>query len=75
MLVGPPDTAVKESYQRVQAAMAQSGTGWPRRKVTINLSPADVRKEGAAYDLPIAIAALAADGKLPAGRLRHDDHG
>ena len=68
-MVGLPDTAVKESYQRVQAAMAQSGTGWPRRKVTINLSPADMRKEGAAYDLPIAIAALAADGKLPAESL------
>ncbi|WP_304611476.1 YifB family Mg chelatase-like AAA ATPase, partial [Paramuribaculum intestinale] len=64
-MVGLPDTAVKESYQRVQAAMTQSGTGWPRRKVTINLSPADVRKEGAAYDLPIAIGALAADGKIP----------
>lgn len=64
-MVGLPDTAVKESYQRVQAAMTQSGTGWPRRKVTINLSPTDVRKEGAAYDLPIAIGALAADGKIP----------
>lgn len=68
-MVGLPDTAVKESYQRVQAAMVQSGAEWPRRKVMINLSPADVKKEGAAYDLPIAISALAAAEKLPADRL------
>lgn len=69
-MVGLPDTAVKESYQRVLAAMRQSGVDWPRRGVTINLSPADVKKEGAAYDLPIAISELAADGKLPADRLQ-----
>ena len=68
-MVGLPDTAVKESYQRVQAAMVQSGAEWPRRKVMINLSPADVKKEGAAYDLPIAVSALAAAEKLPADRL------
>ncbi len=68
-MVGLPDTAVKESYQRVMAAMHQSGVDFPRRSVMINLSPADVRKEGAAYDLPIAVSALAADGKLPADRL------
>lgn len=68
-MVGLPDTAVKESYQRVQAAMVQSGAEWPRRKVMINLSPADVKKEGAAYDLPIAVSALAAAEKLPAERL------
>ncbi|MDE7460168.1 MAG: YifB family Mg chelatase-like AAA ATPase [Paramuribaculum sp.] len=68
-MVGLPDTAVKESYQRVQAAMVQSGAEWPRRKVMINLSPADVKKEGAAYDLPIAISALAAAEKLPSDRL------
>lgn len=58
-MVGLPDTAVKESYQRIQAAVQQSGFDFPRLRVVINLSPADVRKEGAAYDLPIAVALLA----------------
>ena len=58
-LVGMADTAVKESYQRVQSAIMQSGYKWPRRRLVVNLSPADVRKEGAAYDLPIAIGVLA----------------
>ncbi len=59
-LVGMADTAVKESYQRVLSAVTQSGHRWPRRRIVVNLSPADVRKEGAAYDLPIAIGILAA---------------
>lgn len=58
-LVGMADTAVKESYQRVQSAVIQSGFTWPRRRLVVNLSPADVRKEGGAYDLPIAISVLA----------------
>lgn len=58
-LVGMADTAVKESYQRVLSAITQSGYKWPRRRLIVNLSPADVRKEGAAYDLPIAISVLA----------------
>ncbi|MFA4054104.1 ATP-binding protein [Muribaculaceae bacterium Isolate-039 (Harlan)] len=58
-LVGMADTAVKESYQRVISALTQSGYKWPRRRMVVNLSPADVRKEGAAYDLPIAIGVLA----------------
>ncbi len=68
-LVGMADTAVKESYQRVVSAITQSGYQWPRRRIVINLSPADVRKEGAAYDLPIAVAVLAAaeeiESKIP----------
>lgn len=68
-MVGLPDTAVKESYQRVQAALVQCGEEWPRRKVMINLSPADVKKEGAAYDLPIAISVLAGNGKIPTDSL------
>lgn len=68
-LVGLPDTAVKESYQRVQSALVQSGSDFPRRKIVINMSPADVRKEGAAYDLPIAVGVLAAAEKLPADHL------
>lgn len=67
-MVGLPDTAVKESYQRVVAAMTQSGFDFPRRNIVINLSPADVKKEGAAYDLPIAIGVLAAAEKIPADR-------
>lgn len=59
-LVGMADTAVKESYQRVLSAITQSGYKWPRRRLVVNLSPADIRKEGAAYDLPIAIGVLAA---------------
>lgn len=69
VLVGLPDTAVKESGDRVQSALKQSGGNFPRSHVVVNMSPADVRKEGAAYDLPIAIGILAADGKLPSDRL------
>lgn len=63
-LVGMADTAVKESHQRVVSAMTQSGFSWPRRHIVVNLSPADVRKEGAAYDLPIALGVLAASEQI-----------
>ncbi len=66
-MVGLPDTAVKESAERVTAAINVSGFGFPRKKVVINLAPADVRKEGSAFDLPIAVGIVAADGKI-----RHD---
>ncbi|MDE7393319.1 MAG: YifB family Mg chelatase-like AAA ATPase [Muribaculaceae bacterium] len=65
-IVGLPDTAVKESFDRVQTALAQTGFSWPRRQVVINMSPADVKKEGAAYDLPIAMGVLAASEIIPA---------
>ena len=68
-IVGLPDTAVKESYQRVSTATAQAGFEVRRKRTVINLAPADVRKEGAAFDLPIAIALLAGDGKIPAAPL------
>lgn len=68
-LVGLPDTAVKESYQRVQSALTQTGRDFPRRKIVINMSPADVRKEGAAYDLPIAVGVMAGAEKLPSDKL------
>ncbi|MBQ7041613.1 MAG: YifB family Mg chelatase-like AAA ATPase [Muribaculaceae bacterium] len=68
-IVGLPDVAVKESYQRVQSAMKQLALEFPRRRVVVNMSPADIRKEGAAYDLPIAIGILAADGKLKSDSL------
>lgn len=63
-LVGLPDAAVKESFQRVQTALAQCGMKWPHRAVVVNMSPADVRKEGAAYDLPIALGILAASEQM-----------
>jgi len=63
--VGLPDGAVKESKDRVQAAIKNSGFSFPARKITVNLAPADIKKEGAAFDLPIAIGILAAMGKVP----------
>jgi magnesium chelatase family protein len=65
-LVGLPDTAVKESCQRVQTAIEQCGMKWPHRAIVVNMSPADVRKEGAAYDLPIALGVIAASEQMPA---------
>lgn len=64
-MVGLPDAAVKESYQRVMTAIGQSGLQAPRRRVVVNLSPADVRKEGSAFDLPIAVGLIAGDEKMP----------
>jgi len=61
-LVGLAETAVKESVSRIQAALRNSGYRWPGPKVTINLAPADVKKDSAAFDLPIAIAVMMAGG-------------
>ena len=63
-LVGLPDAAVKESRERVRAAMASCGLMFPVARLTINLAPADVKKEGPAYDLPIALAILASSGMI-----------
>ncbi len=57
-LVGLPDNAVKESEQRVEASLKNSGFKMPRQKIVVNLAPADIRKEGTAYDLPIALCVL-----------------
>jgi magnesium chelatase family protein len=65
-LVGLPDNAVKESRQRVEAALANIGYKWPGKKITINMAPADIRKEGSAYDLPIALGILAASQQISA---------
>lgn len=62
--VGLPDNAVKESLFRIITAVKQIGLEMPRRRTVINLSPADIRKEGTAYDLTMAIGILAADGKI-----------
>ena len=59
-LVGLPDNAVKESYQRIVAAIKNSGYRFPVQRITVNLTPADLKKEGSAYDLPIAIGIMAA---------------
>lgn len=59
-LVGLPDAAVREAYSRVRSALANCGFYLPQRHLTVNLSPADVRKEGSAFDLPIAIGILQA---------------
>lgn len=66
-IVGLPDAGVKESSQRVRSALANSGYYWPLGRVTINLAPADVRKEGPVYDLPIALGLLEAQGVLRTG--------
>lgn len=63
-IVGLPDSAVKESRERVEAAIRNSGFSFPRGKIVINLSPADLRKEGTAYDLPIAVGILAASEQV-----------
>jgi len=68
-VVGLPDSAVRESKERVMAALRNAGYEWPRRRVTVNLAPADIRKEGSAFDLPIAVGILAASGQVRAPRL------
>ena len=61
VIVGLPDTAVKESSERVRCAINEAGFQYPNKTVVVNMSPADIKKEGAAYDLPIAIGTLASD--------------
>lgn len=68
-LVGLPETTVKESRDRVRSAIINSGYTYPAKKITINLAPADLPKEGGRYDLPIAIALLVASEQLSASRL------
>ncbi len=63
-LVGLPDVAVKESQQRIESAFRSSGFKWPGKQVVINMAPADIRKEGSSYDLPLAIGILAANEKV-----------
>ncbi len=69
MIVGLPDNAVKESQQRIQSALVQCGHHIPQRHVVINMAPADIRKEGSAYDLPLAIGIIAADGQMSSEHL------
>jgi len=68
-LVGLPDNAIKESHHRLVAALFNIGYKFPKRRITINMAPADIKKEGSAYDLPIAIAILAASGQIESDML------
>jgi len=68
-LVGLPDIAVKESQQRIESALRTLGFHWPGKQVVINMAPADIRKEGSSYDLPLAAGILAADEKIVKGEL------
>jgi len=86
-VVGLPDTAVQEARERVRAAVRNSGFAFPMKRITVNLAPAELKKEGASYDLPIAVGLLIASGQLEAapgrvlflgelsldGALRHTD--
>ncbi len=65
IIVGLPDAAVQESRERVRSALIASELEFPLNRITVNLAPADVRKEGPSFDLPIALAILAASGQLP----------
>lgn len=64
-MVGLPDTAVKESKDRVRAALKNIGFNFPLKQITVNLAPADLKKEGSSFDLPIAIGIIIAEGLLP----------
>ena len=68
-LVGLPETEVKESRERVRAALQNAQFGFPARRITVNLAPADLPKESGRFDLPIAIGILVATGQLPGDRL------
>ena len=68
-MVGLPDASVRESRDRVRTAIRNSGFDFPGHRITVNLAPADIRKAGASYDLPIALGVLAASGVIEPGVL------
>lgn len=68
-LVGLPDSAVKESHQRIDAALKNNGYKIPGKQITVNMAPADIRKEGSAYDLTIAVGILAASEQITSGKI------
>ena len=68
--VGLPDTAVKESRERVKSAIVNSGFSFPLRKITVNLAPADIPKQGTLYDLPVAVGILSCSGMIPYERVK-----
>ena len=63
-MVGLPDSAVRESGDRVRSAVKNLGYKWPDRHITVNLAPADIRKSGPVYDLPLLLAVLASSGQI-----------
>lgn len=70
-IVGLPDSAVKESRERVRTAIKNAGFSFPVKRITVNLAPADTKKEGASFDLPIALGVLGAGEAFPANRLKN----
>ena len=70
-LVGLPDSAVKESHERIMSALQVNDYKFPARQIIINMAPADIRKEGSAYDLPIAIGILASNENIKSDKLAH----
>ena len=68
-LSGLADTSVRESYDRIRAALQNNGYKMPVADITVNMSPADIRKEGSSYDLPLAIGIMAANGQIQGERL------
>src|SRR6201996_3989212 len=71
-IVGLPDSAVKESIQRIESAIKSNGFFMPRTKLVVNLAPAGIRKFGSAFDLPIAMGILAASEQIPEAALLKD---
>ena len=70
-MVGVLASAVREARERVRISLQNSGYRLPARRITVNLSPADLRKDGSGFDLPIAISLLAAFGMIPRQKLNH----
>ncbi|PIQ81824.1 MAG: hypothetical protein COV76_06930 [Candidatus Omnitrophica bacterium CG11_big_fil_rev_8_21_14_0_20_64_10] len=68
-MVGLPDPTIREAKERLRSAIRNSAFAWPASRITVNLAPADVRKEGSAFDLPMAVGVLAASGQFPAAAL------
>ena len=68
--VGLPDTAVKESRDRVMSAIKNTGFDFPQKRVTVNLAPADIKKEGSSFDLPIAVGILNAGGFIKSDKIK-----
>ncbi|KWT79620.1 YifB family Mg chelatase-like AAA ATPase [Candidatus Magnetominusculus xianensis] len=69
-IVGLPDTTVKESKDRVRAALKNIGFSFPLKQITVNMAPADLKKEGSAFDLPLAVGILASEGAIPKDKLK-----
>src|SRR3990167_3531551 len=65
-IVGLPDVAVRESVHRIKTALISAGLTWPKQRIVVNMAPSDLRKEGSAYDLTLALAILAAAGSISA---------